>query len=174
MHWFRFDPPKVKIRQKKSWKQTVFRLPRHSRVDQRDQWSLTILQHFYGMMDYECTYNVSKNSWFQRKLHNPQHYGNTGSRSRGYKIGKIFSLKLNTAKGNYWILRIGVMGSRGIKNSSLCYKINWCYQKMLITKNVPLNWYSSMKKDFNNFWHRKLTLKVEFRHFLTLSYYNNS
>ena len=41
----------------------------------------------------------------------------------------------------------------------------WSYQKMLITKNVLLNWYSSMKKknekDSDNFWYRKLTLKVE-------------
>ena len=45
---------------------------------------------------------------------------------------------------------------------------NWCYQKMSITKNVLLNWYSSMKKkDSYGFWHRKLTLKVKFWHFLT-------
>ena len=35
---------------------------------------------------------------------------------------------------------------------------------MSITKNMPLNWYSSMKKkiekDSDNFWYRKLTLKV--------------
>ena len=41
---------------------------------------------------------------------------------------------------------------------------NWSFQKMSITNNVPLNWYSSMKKkiekDSDNFWHRKLTLKV--------------
>ena len=37
-------------------------------------------------------------------------------------------------------------------------------------KNMPLKWYSSMKKknwkDSDNFWHRKLTLKVRNRHFL--------
>ena len=41
---------------------------------------------------------------------------------------------------------------------------------MLFTKKVRLNWYSSMKKnqkDFNNFWHRKFTLKVQNWHFLT-------
>ena len=41
----------------------------------------------------------------------------------------------------------------------------WSYQKMSITKNVLLNWYSSMKKkiekDSDNFWYRKLTLKVK-------------
>ena len=29
---------------------------------------------------------------------------------QGYKIRKIFGLKINIPKGNYWILRIGVMG----------------------------------------------------------------
>ena len=28
---------------------------------------------------------------------------------------------------------------------------NWCYQKMSITKNVLLNWYSSMKKKWERF-----------------------
>ena len=40
---------------------------------------------------------------------------------------------------------------------------------MSITKNMPLNWYSSMKKDWensDNFWHRKLTLKVRNWHLL--------
>ena len=48
---------------------------------------------------------------------------------------------------------------------------NWFYQKMSITTNVLLNWYSSMKKkiqkDSDDFWHRKLTLKVKFWRFLT-------
>ena len=42
---------------------------------------------------------------------------------------------------------------------------------MSITKNVLLNWYPSMKKnekDSDDIWHRKLTLKVKFWHFLTL------
>ena len=42
---------------------------------------------------------------------------------------------------------------------------------MSITKNVPLNLYSSMKKkkekDSDNFWHRKLTLKVRNQDFST-------
>ena len=49
---------------------------------------------------------------------------------------------------------------------------------MSITKNVHLNWYSSIKKkieeDSDDFWHRKLTLKVKFWHFLTPSHYTNS
>ena len=47
---------------------------------------------------------------------------------------------------------------------------NWYCQKMSLTKNVFLNWYSPMKKsekDSNDFWHRKLTLNVKFWHFLT-------
>ena len=44
---------------------------------------------------------------------------------------------------------------------------------MSTTKNMPLNWYSSMKKnknekDSDNFWHRKLTLKVKDCLFLSL------
>ena len=54
---------------------------------------------------------------------------------------------------------------------------NWCYQKMSITKNVLLNYNSWMKKkidkDSDNFWHRKLTLKVKFWHFLTPSHNTN-
>ena len=42
---------------------------------------------------------------------------------------------------------------------------------MSTTKNMPLNWYSSMKKkiekDSDNFWYRKLTLKVRILPFLT-------
>ena len=48
---------------------------------------------------------------------------------------------------------------------------------MSLTKNVHLNWYSSMKKnekDFHDFWHRKLTLQVKLRHFLTPPHYTNS
>ena len=48
---------------------------------------------------------------------------------------------------------------------------------MSITKNVLLNSYSSMKKnqkDSDDFWHRKLTLKVKFWHFLTARHYSNS
>ena len=41
---------------------------------------------------------------------------------------------------------------------------------MYLTRNVLLNWFSSMKKKFekdsNNFWHRKLTFKVRNWHFL--------
>ena len=54
---------------------------------------------------------------------------------------------------------------------------NWFYQKMSITTNVLLNWYSSMKKkiqkDSDDFWHRKLTLKVKFWYFLTAPHYSN-
>ena len=38
------------------------------------------------------------------------------------------------------------------------------FKKMSITTKMPLNWYSLMKfffsKDSDNFWHRKLTLKL--------------
>ena len=42
---------------------------------------------------------------------------------------------------------------------------NFSYKKVSITKNVLLDWYSSMKKeiekDSDDIWHRKLTLKVK-------------
>ena len=47
----------------------------------------------------------------------------------------------------------------------------------MLTKNVLLNSYSSMKKnekDSYDFWHRKLTLKVKFWHFLTARHHFNS
>ena len=47
---------------------------------------------------------------------------------------------------------------------------NWSQQKMLFTKKVCLNWYSSKNfslKDLDDFWHRKFTLKVQNWHFLT-------
>ena len=52
-------------------------------------------------------------------------------------------------------------------------KVIW---KLMLSKNVLLNSYSSMKKshkDWNDFWCRKLTLKVRFRHFLTPPHYTN-
>ena len=53
---------------------------------------------------------------------------------------------------------------------------NWFYQKMSITTNVLLDWYSLMKKkiqkDSDNFWHRKLTLKIKFWHFLKNRHYS--
>ena len=41
----------------------------------------------------------------------------------------------------------------------------WCYTKLVIAKNVPLNWYFLESSD--DFWHWKLTLKIRFWHFLT-------
>ena len=46
-------------------------------------------------------------------------YGNTGCRvfERGVQNWKVFCIKINIPKGNYWILRIGVMGR--------CQKVPW-------------------------------------------------
>ena len=81
----------------------------------------------------------------------------------GYKINKIFCLKINIHEGNSRKLRIGVMAScqkLGIILIITWFK-KWSYQKKSKAKNVLLNWYHSMKKigkDSNDFWHRKLTL----------------
>jgi hypothetical protein len=79
------------------------------------------------------------------------YYGNTGSGvfKGGIQNLKGFWLKINTPKGNFWILRIGVMAS--------------C-QKLDKKKN---------QKDSDDFWHSKLTLNVKFWHFLTLPHYTN-
>ena len=93
---------------------------------------------------------------------------------QGYKIRKS-----TVFKWNYQILRIGVMASCRKLGMILVINSfkNWFYQKMSITTNVLLNWYSSMKKkiqkDSDDFWHRKLTLKVKFWYFLTAPHYSN-
>ena len=47
---------------------------------------------------------------------------------------------------------------------------SWSYEKVILTKNVRITYYSSMKKkiqkDSDDFWHRKFTLKVQFSHFV--------
>ena len=89
-------------------------------------------------------------------------YGSTGCRvfKRGVQNLKDFCLRINILKGNYWILRIGLM--------ERCQKLDIILQSKVISKlmlsknvnnkNVLLNWYSSMKKiekDSDNFWHWK-------------------
>ena len=49
----------------------------------------------------------------------------------------------------------------------------WCYTKVVETKNMLLNWFSSEKKIRKIFfasWCWKLTLKIRFWHFLTAIY----
>ena len=62
-----------------------------------------------------------------------------------------FCLKIKITQGNYWILRISVLANCQKLGIILVIKWfkNWFYQKMPITKNVLLNWYSSMKKKRN-------------------------
>ena len=48
---------------------------------------------------------------------------------------------------------------------------NWSYRKMSIAKIVLLQW---NEKDSDNFWHRRLTMEVKFRHYFTPSHYSNS
>ena len=59
------------------------------------------------------------------------HYGNTGCQvfKRGLQIGKDFCLKINKPKGNYWILRIVVMGR--------CHKVPWFdFQRQLSMSKI--------------------------------------
>ena len=72
-----------------------------------------------------------------------QDYSNTGC-GVFKQNWKAFCLKINIPIGNYWMLSIGVVASRQKLGIILVIKgfKNWCYQKMSITKNVVLNWYS--------------------------------
>ena len=81
--------------------------------------------------------------------------------------------KINILKGNHCILRI--RGAPVRQKLSMILE-NRVVQKLKLekvwffTNNGLLNWYSWMiffLKKFHWFWHRKLTLKVLFRHFLT-------
>ena len=57
-------------------------------------------------------------------------YGNTGYgvSSPGIQNQKDFCLKINISKGNFWILRIGIMG-RCQKSQNLTFKVNFICQK---------------------------------------------
>ena len=57
------------------------------------------------------------------------------------------------------------MGTISVKE---CLK-NWSLQRISITKNVPLKWYYSTKNS-NDFWCRKLTLKVRNWHLLSADF----
>ena len=62
----------------------------------------------------------------------------------GYTIRKIFAWKSTVVKWNYWILRIGVVASCQKLGIILEKKV---IQKLMLSKNVLLNSYSSMKKN---------------------------
>ena len=83
-------------------------------------------------------------------LHISMYYGSMGCRvfQRGIQNWKDFRLKINIPKGNDWILRIGVVASCQKLGIILENKVikKLMLSKMSITKNVLLNWYSSMKK----------------------------
>ena len=81
---------------------------------------------------------------------------------RALGIGKVFGQKSTVVKWNYQILGRHQVTVRQKLGVILVIKRfwNWSQQKMLFTKKVRLNWYSSMK-DSDDFWHRKFTLKVQ-------------
>ena len=93
---------------------------------------------------------------FVTEEHINKHTGNTGCQvfKCGLQNWKDFCLRINIHKGNYWILWIGVVMS--------CQKLGI----ILVIKLI--------EKWFNDFWCRKLTLKVKFWHFLTPSHRINS
>ena len=90
----------------------------------------------------------------------------------GYKIRKVFVLELPVVKWNYQVLIIGGISS--------CQKLditlqNWCFQKMSITKNMPPNLYSSMKKnqkDLYDFWQLDTTTHMTKVNFFSPNTFN--
>ena len=58
-------------------------------------------------------------------------YGNTGCWVQNWKY---FCLKINTAKGNDWILRIGVLGR--CQKLGIILELNEVIKKLILSKNV--------------------------------------
>ena len=98
------------------------------------------------------------------------HYGNTdcGIFKWGVKNLKHFCLRINIFKGNYWILRIGLMGRCQKLGIILESKV---IEKLMLSKNVnnkncapKLIFFNEKKieKYSDRFWHKNLTLKVRF------------
>ena len=79
---------------------------------------------------------------------------------------------------NFEIWCNGAVSKIGHHSKKLKWFKNCCYiSKNPMIKMLLLNWYFSLKKiekDFDAFWQRKLTLKVELRHFLTPPHYTDS
>ena len=71
-----------------------------------------------------------------RELAEYYQYGNTGCRvfKRGVQIQKDFCLRINIAKGNCWIMRIGLCNgkvSKSAKSPNLpTFKVNFLYHKL--------------------------------------------
>ena len=69
-------------------------------------------------------------------------------------IGKVFGQESTVVKWNYQILGLHPVAVRQKLGVILVIKWfkNWSQQKMLFTKKVRLNWYSSMKFFFRKIW----------------------
>ena len=108
--------------------------------------------------------------------------------SGGTKLERFLLKNQHIPKGNYWILRIGVVASCQKLGIILLIKWvnNWCYQKMAITKNVLLYLNSSIKKfrkifdvenwvwksDIGTFWHLPITSirQIQWFHLTTVNF----
>ena len=78
---------------------------------------------------------------------------------------KVFAQKSTVVKWNCFILWIDIVWGQQnlglILESKVVQKLS--LEKMVLTKNILLNWYSSMKKTekiSDGFWLRKMNLKV--------------
>ena len=102
----------------------------------------TNLHYFYFLEDYTVSFSVMINRWVSVvEFHDPT-----------LGIGKVFGQESTVVKWNYQILglhQVTVRQKLGVILVIKWFK-NWSQQKMLFTKKVRLNWYSSMK-----FFYRK-------------------
>ena len=98
-----------------------------------------------------------------------RYHGNTGCQVSKQEVQnhKDFCIRINRAKGNYWILRIGIVTSCQKLGIILVTKLfkNWRYQKMC--SFIDIFQWKRIEKDSIDFWHRKLTLKIIFWWFLS-------
>ena len=82
-----------------------------------------------------CMYCYKTKDTTKRQHQHSPRYGNTGCRvfKRGIQNKKYFYLRINTSKGNYWILRIGLSG--GVKKC----QILTLFDSLLLIQNSKLN-----------------------------------
>jgi len=87
------------------------------------------------------------------------------------QLGEDFSSKISSRKAYFWFdFNWLSNGSSQIGHQFRKCSVSkiWSYKKLLITKNVLLNWLFEMKnqKDSDDIWYWKLTFKIRFRYLL--------
>ena len=71
----------------------------------------------------DTTRNEGEGHWTNCSLVHIMAFPVMEFQDQGYKIRKVFCIKINLPKGNYWILRIGLTGSLSSMQNSECLKL---------------------------------------------------